>query len=171
MEKNMHSVSKLKQQFNLLKISNKTHCFLAEYDKHSSDDEILDKIALELSNTSDIILLNIKPDNKAVDLGKKTKVLCSEFGATFLIYNRADIALLTGADGILLTESGISIKNAREILGETSLIGINIKTALDLENTIQNNPDYIFTDNDTISTNIPTFSNSTSDKNHFTKIN
>ncbi|MBS4016513.1 MAG: thiamine phosphate synthase [Candidatus Latescibacteria bacterium] len=56
--------------------------------------------------------------------------------AKFIINNRTDIALAVSADGVHLGSNDMPIKKAKELLGESKIIGItvrNIKQALQVE--------------------------------------
>lgn len=69
--------------------------------------------------------------------------LASEAGALFIVNDRADIALLSGADGVHLGQDDLPIGEARKILGRDKLIGISthsIEQALKAE---QEGTDYI----------------------------
>jgi len=51
--------------------------------------------------------------------------LCREHQALFFINDRADIAMLAGADGVHLGQQDLPIESARRILGSRSVIGIS----------------------------------------------
>lgn len=125
---------KLKEQFNLLKLEKKKLCLITNSDKFLSKDEFLDALASALQGGVEIVIFREKviPDSVKVELGHKIRILCDEYGATFIVNDRADIAYIVEADGIHLGEDDISVSDAREILGQNSIIG---KTC--------NNPDQI----------------------------
>jgi thiamine-phosphate pyrophosphorylase len=55
---------------------------------------------------------------------------------TFIINDRADIALAVGADGVHLGQDDLPIEDARELLGEKAIIGVstgNLEEALQAE--------------------------------------
>ncbi len=69
--------------------------------------------------------------------------LTRKSGATFIVNDRADIALLSDADGVHLGQDDLPVVEARKILGGKKLIGIsthNIEQALKAE---QEGADYI----------------------------
>ena len=92
---------------------------IASSDDFNSKDEFLDAIASALQGGVDILQLREKniPDSIIVDLGHKIRILCDEFGATFIINDRLDIAQIVEADGVHLGRNDISIHDAREVLG------------------------------------------------------
>lgn len=74
---------------------------------------------------------------------REIRKLTREAGATFIVNDRADIALLSDADGVHLGQDDLPISEARKILGRGKLIGIsthNIEQALKAE---QEGADYI----------------------------
>lgn len=74
---------------------------------------------------------------------REIRLLTREAGATFIVNDRADIALLSDADGVHLGQNDLPIDEARKILGKEKLIGIsthNIEQALKAE---QEGADYI----------------------------
>ena len=127
---------KLKEQLNILKLEKKKLFLITNSDKFLSKDEFLDAIASALQGGVDILMLREKiiPDNVIVELGHKLRTLCDEFGTTFIINDRADIAHIVEADGVHLGENDISVQDAREILGHNAIIG---KTATNPDEVIQ----------------------------------
>ncbi len=127
---------KLKEQLNILKLEKKKLFLITNSDKFLSKDEFLDAIASALQGGVDILMLREKiiPDNVIVELGHKLRTLCDEFGTTFIINDRADIAHIVEADGVHLGENDISVQDAREVLGHNAIIG---KTATNPDEVIQ----------------------------------
>jgi thiamine-phosphate pyrophosphorylase len=50
-------------------------------------------------------------------------------GARVVVNDRADVALLSGADGVHLPEAGLPIADARRLLGPGALIGVSVHDA------------------------------------------
>jgi thiamine-phosphate pyrophosphorylase len=138
---------KLKEQFNILKLEKKRLYLITNSDKCSSKDEFLDVIAASLQGGVDIVQLheNAIPDNVLVDIGHKIRILCDEYGATFLVNNRIDIAQIVEADGVHLGKSDISIADARAILGSNSIIGKTAYSTQDIFEAQDNGADYVLT--------------------------
>lgn len=135
---------KLKEQFNLLKLEKKKLFLITNSDKFISKDEFLDAIASSLQGGVEIILFREKiiPDNVRVELGHKIRTLCDEYGATFIVNDRADIAHIVEADGVHLGTEDISISEAREILGTNSIIGKSCKTPDEIIDAMNEGADY-----------------------------
>lgn len=58
-------------------------------------------------------------------LAKAVKEKAETYGARLLINDRADIALIAGADGVHITSSGYAPFEARKLLGDKALIGVS----------------------------------------------
>jgi len=121
---------KLKEQFNLLKLEKKKLCLITNSDKFVSKNEFVDAVASALQGGVDMVLLNEPniPDGVVVDIGRKIRILCDEYGATFIVNSRPDIAMLTEADGVHLEPDGISIADAREIMPHNAIVGKSATT-------------------------------------------
>ena len=136
---------KLKEQFNLLKLEKKKLYLITSSEKFISKDDFLDAIASALQGGVDIIQLREKsiPDNVIVEIGHKIRTLCDEFGATFIVNDRADIAKIVQADGVHLGYDDINIADAREVLGENAIIGKTTHDPDDIKKAINDGADYI----------------------------
>ena len=51
--------------------------------------------------------------------------LCNRYGTQFLINDRIDVAMATGADGVHLAANSVPAIEARKLLGESRLIGVS----------------------------------------------
>lgn len=114
-------------------------------DAFKSDDEFLDRVALALKNGVDIIQLREKnrPAKEIIELGYKIRELASNFNALFIVNDRIDIAKIVKADGVHLGQDDISLKTAREILGDEFIIGISTHCPDDAVGAQNGGADYI----------------------------
>lgn len=113
---------KLKQHIIDYKIRNRAKRFVAIFTDETNPGEFLDNLAQELSNGADLIIFKtIAATGISIKTAQKAKLLAGEFDATFFIYDRADIAFLTEADGLLLDENSITEDDAQKILGRDAL--------------------------------------------------
>lgn len=76
-------------------------------------------------------------------LAEAVKILCQEYLATFIINDNVALAKQIDADGVHLGLNDMGISKAREILGNTKIIGGTANTFEDIQNHIQNDCDYI----------------------------
>lgn len=136
---------KLKEQFNLLKLEKKKLYLITNSDRFVSKDEFLDATASALQGGVDIIQLREKtiPDGVLVEIGRKLRILCDEYGATFIVNDRTDIAQIVEADGVHLGQNDISISDAREILGENAIIGKTTSNTDEIIKAVKDGADYI----------------------------
>jgi thiamine-phosphate diphosphorylase len=61
-----------------------------------------------------------------IDTAIKLQKICREYGAFFVVDDRVDLALDSGADGVHLGQEDISSTEARKILGEDKIIGVSV---------------------------------------------
>lgn len=137
--------SKIKEQFNLLKLEKKRLYLITNSDKFDSKDIFLDAVASALQGGVDIIQLREKniPDGIIVDLGHKIRVLCDEYGATFIVNDRLDIAKIVEADGVHLGRNDIPMSNAREYLGANAIIGKTVSSRDEIISAVKCGADYL----------------------------
>ncbi|HXX53128.1 MAG TPA: thiamine phosphate synthase [Thermodesulfovibrionales bacterium] len=73
---------------------------------------------------------------------RKLRSLTSEYGATLVVNDHADIALAVDADGVHLGQDDLPLKEARRIVGRR-LIGISTHTLTQAKEAEQDGADYI----------------------------
>lgn len=56
------------------------------------------------------------PDSAVLELARRLALLCREAGVPFIMNDRADLALLSGADGLHLGQGDVSVADARSLL-------------------------------------------------------
>jgi thiamine-phosphate diphosphorylase len=76
-------------------------------------------------------------------LAKEARQLTREAGATFIVNDRADIALACNADGVHLGQDDLPLAAARKILGEQMIIGISTHDLTQARDAEKNGADYI----------------------------
>ena len=136
---------KFKEQFNLLKLEKKKLCLITNSDKFISNELFLDAIASAIQGGVDIVQLKETtfPDYVMAEIAKKIRIVCDEFGATFVVNSRCDIAQIAEADGVHLEGDSVNISDARTIMGEHSVIGITAYTTEDVIKAYNEGVDYI----------------------------
>ncbi|MDE6138060.1 MAG: thiamine phosphate synthase [Candidatus Gastranaerophilales bacterium] len=136
---------KLKEQFNLLKLEKKKLYLITNSDRFVSKDDFLNAAASALQGGVDILQLREKhiPDGVFVEIGHKMRTLCDEYGATFIINDRIDIAQIVEADGVHLGQNDISIRDARAILGSNAIIGKTSANPDEIIKAVNDGADYV----------------------------
>lgn len=79
----------------------------------------------------------------AFTLAEAVKTLCEEYLANFIINDNVYLAQQIAADGVHLGRDDMSISEARNILGDTKIIGATANTFEDIQSHIKNGCDYI----------------------------
>lgn len=62
-------------------------------------------------------------DREALEAARLLRDLCNEFGALFIVNDRADIALASAADGVHVGVDDLPVEAARQVLGPHAVIG------------------------------------------------
>lgn len=84
------------------------------------------KIAqMAIQGGADIIQLRDKtlPTGKLIDIAKKIEELCRKHNLLFIVNDRVDVVMASGADGVHLGKEDIPVKDARKLLGSRKIIG------------------------------------------------
>ena len=80
-----------------------------------------------LAGGARIVQLRAKdlPAGEFLRLGREIGAECRKYNALFIINDRTDVAVLSGADGVHLGQDDMPINEARKIIGDNKLIGIS----------------------------------------------
>src|SRR5262245_16244647 len=92
-------------------------------------------LAPALAGGVDLFQLRAKgaPDAELLALAEIARALCDEAGALFILNDRPDLVVATGADGVHVGQDDTAIGTARHELGTDLLIGISTHSPADLE--------------------------------------
>ena len=94
---------------------------------------------------TDWVQLRVK--NKSYDewrqIAQEIKLVCLKYGAKLIINDNVRIAKEVGADGVHLGKEDMSPKEARNILGDTFIIGSSTNTMDDVRCLMEDGIDYI----------------------------
>ena len=102
----------------------------------NSIEGFLDIVANAIKGGVSIVQLREKSltSREFFELAKRTKALCDELSTPLIINDRLDIALAVNATGVHLGQDDIPVSVARALLGADKIIGLSVKTPLELEN-------------------------------------
>lgn len=73
---------------------------------------------------------------RLLDAARSIAAMCHERGAALIVDDRADVALLSGADGVHLGQEDLPLEAARRLVGSRMFIGIsthNVEQAVEAE--------------------------------------
>jgi thiamine-phosphate pyrophosphorylase len=80
---------------------------------------------------------------KLLDDASTLLALCRERGATFLVNDRVDVAMVVGADGVHLGQDDMPADAARRLLGDDAVIGVSVRTAGEARRAAEDGADYM----------------------------
>jgi len=107
--------------------------------------EQLENIQNGLDAGCDWVQLRFKNgnENEFVEVAEQVKTICSTYRATFIINDHAQIAKDIDADGVHLGLQDMPVLQARQILGESKIIGGTANTLGDVLSRVNEKCDYI----------------------------
>jgi thiamine-phosphate pyrophosphorylase len=100
---------------------------------------------LAITGGADTIQLRQKTGStrEMIEIAQQMKRLCEESGVVFVVNDRVDVALASGADGVHLGQDDFPIPLARELLGEESIIGGSAGTLEEARKCLSEGADYV----------------------------
>ena len=107
----------------------------------------------QMENTSKILIdsgapiiqLRMKnsPDKEYLGVAEKISKVCKDNSVLFIVNDRVDIAIISGAGGIHLGQGDIPVKKAKSILGGKFIIGISVSNINEANEANAGDADYI----------------------------
>lgn len=136
---------KMMTKLNKLRLKDRKLYLVTSSDKFDSDDEFLDAVASSLKGGVDILQLREKNSSakRIIELGKKIRQLCSLYDTIFIVNDRIDIAKIVEADGVHLGQDDADVDSAREILGNSAIVGISTHAPEQALKAVEDGADYI----------------------------
>jgi len=85
----------------------------------------LELAAMAISGGADTVQFRQKngTTRDLIEIAKQIKILCSKAGIMFIVNDRIDIAIASGADGVHLGQDDFPVPLARHLLGYDKIIG------------------------------------------------
>lgn len=110
--------------------------------KGRSDSEVA-KLAYE--GGADMVQLRMKNADGRVMLEEAEAIreVADDMCRYFVVNDRVDIAMASGADGVHLGQSDIPVEVARDLMGETALIGVSVHNVEEALIAQENGADYV----------------------------
>jgi thiamine-phosphate pyrophosphorylase len=80
-----------------------------------------------LAGGADIIQLREKglPDRELLRVARELRILTAQARVPLILNDRVDLARLASSDGVQLGQTDLSVRDARRIMGPTSLVGVS----------------------------------------------
>lgn len=105
----------------------------------------MEKIERALACGVDLIQLREKNISSAEYLrrAKQLRAMTQKYPTIFLVNDRIDIAMLSGADGVHLGQSDVPVDEARALLGPSQIIGATARTEEQARKAREDGADYI----------------------------
>lgn len=82
-------------------------------------------------------------DAEIIEEGRRVATLCKAYGATFIIDDKVHLVKRLNADGVHLGKHDMSVREARQILGNDYIIGGTANTMVDVVRLYDEGADYI----------------------------
>ncbi|MBR4504310.1 MAG: thiamine phosphate synthase [Candidatus Methanomethylophilaceae archaeon] len=100
---------------------------------------------LAFKGGADAVQLRMKKaDGKAMlEQADAIRKLADDFGRFFIVNDRVDVAMISGADGVHLGQSDLPVARAREIMGESAIIGASVSTLEQAQKAEEDGADYV----------------------------
>lgn len=100
---------------------------------------------LTVKNGAGIIQLREKEGEtrQLVDTAEKMRKVCHEHGALFIVNDRVDVAIASGADGVHIGQDDLSPQLARALLGPGKIIGVSAASMAEAEAAVAAGSDYL----------------------------
>lgn len=100
---------------------------------------------LAISGGADTIQFRQKTGatREMIKIARQLKQICSDAGVTFIVNDRVDVAIASGADGVHLGQDDFPIPLARELLGQSRIIGGSATTLEEAQKCLAEGADYI----------------------------
>ena len=83
------------------------------------------------------------PERRLIDLGRRVRAWTREADALYLMNDRADLAVVTEADGVHVGQEELTVKEARQIVGPHRLVGVSTHTIEHARQAVLDGADYI----------------------------
>ena len=83
------------------------------------------------------------PERRLIELGRRVRAWTREAGALYVMNDRADLAVVTEADGVHVGQDELSVKEARRIVGPHRLVGVSTHTIEQARQAVLDGADYI----------------------------
>ncbi len=94
---------------------------------------------------ADAVQLRMKDanDKEMLEQARLIADYAREYGRFFFVNDRVDIAMASKADGVHLGQSDMSPEDARELMGDSAIIGVSVQNVEQAIRAVDNGADYL----------------------------
>ncbi|CAN5825564.1 thiamine phosphate synthase [soil metagenome] len=127
------------------RLRDRLRCYLVTDPRVESVDQLVDIVSAAIDGGMTAVQLRAKgwTDRQALDAARRLRDLCNERDVMFLVNDRVDIALASGADGVHLGVDDFPVGAARDLLGRNAIIGYSPESEADRRDAIAAGADYL----------------------------
>lgn len=111
--------------------------------------------ALEAGITMLQLRCHSLPASHIYELAQRLGPLCRQHGALFIINDRIDVALATGADGVQSGSQSLPLMAARMLIGTQHLLGVSVHSLEQAQTAIEQGADFLIVGNIFVSRSHP----------------
>jgi len=111
----------------------------------SGRDDLLSFVSGCIEGGVDVVQLRDKdePAKRVVELAKQVSGICRDHDVPFILNDRPDLALDSGADGVHLGQEDVSVTLARRLLGADAIIGLSTHAPEEVRASVDEPVDYV----------------------------
>ncbi|MEZ4523144.1 MAG: thiamine phosphate synthase [Thermomicrobiales bacterium] len=130
---------------NVDRLTSRLACYLVTDPAVESVERLVEIVGRAIEGGVTTVQLRSKGwlDRQALDAARRLRIVCSEQDVMFLVNDRIDIALASGADGVHLGVDDLPVEAARSILGPDAIIGYSPETEEDRERAVRDGASYL----------------------------
>ncbi len=120
-------------------------CYLVTDGRIESEERLVEICRAAIGGGVTAVQLRLKgwSDRKVFEAARAMREICSDTGTLYLVNDRVDIALATGADGVHLGVDDFPVAAARRILGAQSVVGYSPEQEDDRSAALRDAADYL----------------------------
>jgi thiamine-phosphate pyrophosphorylase len=120
-------------------------CYLVTDPRVETRDTLLDIVKAAISGGVTAVQLRAKgwTDRNTLEAAQALSGICRSHGVLFLVNDRVDIAMASGADGVHLGVEDLPVACARDLLGAEAVIGYSPEGEADLQAALQAGANYL----------------------------
>ncbi len=114
----------------------------SELSKGRTDSEVA-RLAYE--GGADVVQLRMKDagGREMLAQAKEIAEIAMDMARVFIVNDRVDVAMASGADGVHLGQSDMPVEDARRLMGDDAIIGISVQTVEQAIAAVEGGADYL----------------------------